>query len=92
MDTYKYKRMLGTLNKWPHLLNKEERKIQILLFIPVSLIMVIIYSSCLYLALGLSFIINFASFCIVVVGIVLVLYFWDYLDKKYGLRPIRSSF
>lgn len=92
MDTYKYKRMLRILFKMPYELSDVERKTQILLFIPVGLIIVIIYSSCLYLALGLSFIINFASLCIVVLGIALVFYYWNYLDKKYSLRSIGSPY
>lgn len=79
--------------KMPYELNDAERKTQALLLIPFGLISCFIVS---YLFVGilmeLNFIPFFMAFSLIVIGVVSVLYFWDKLDKKYGMRPVRSPF
>jgi hypothetical protein len=79
--------------KMPYELNDAERKTQALLLVPFGLISCFIVS---YLFVGIlmefNFIPFFMAFSLIVIGVVSVLYFWDKLDKKYGMRPVRSPF
>ncbi len=89
----KYSRMLSNFFKMPYELGEEERKTQIKLLIPFGLIFYFVFSYCLFgLFIGLNFIPFFVSFNIILVGVVLILCFWDKLDKKYGFRPKRSPY
>ena len=89
----KYSRMLSNFFKMPYELGEEERKTQIKLLIPFGLIFYFVFSYCLFgLFIGLNFIPFFVSLNIILVGVVLILCFWDKLDKKYGFRPKRSPY
>lgn len=85
----KFKRMRGLLFSMPYELTEDERKIQILLFIPVGLVICVI-SSWIIGALFGGLILFFLAFCLLIPGIVLIIYFWDKLDKRYGMRQVRS--
>jgi len=87
---YKYKRMLKILFRMPYELSEAERKTQIMLFIPLGLIICFIFSGVLGILIGSDFILFFPAFCLLIPGIVLVVYFWDKLDKKYGMREVSS--
>lgn len=86
----KYKSMLKILYRMPYELSEAERKTQIVLFIPLGLIICFIFSGVLGILMGSDFILFFPAFCLLIPGIVLVIYFWDKLDKKYGMRQVRS--
>lgn len=79
--------------KMPYELNEAERKTQALLLIPFGLISCLIVSYIFVeILMGFNFIPFFAVLCLIVLGVTLVLYFWDNLDEKYGMRPVRSPF
>lgn len=82
---YKHKRMLSLLFRMPWGFTEDERKIQILLFIPFGLVVSAI-SSCVIGAFAGGIILFFLAFSLFIPGIGLVFYFWDKLDEKYGLE------
>lgn len=79
--------------KFPHQLNKGERKAQILLLIGVGFIWCFVVSYIFVgVLIGSNFIPFLMSLYIVIAGIIIVLYYWDKLNSKYGMRPVRSPF
>ena len=79
--------------KMPYELNESERKTQALLLIPFGLIFGFIFSYVWFgIIMGTNFIPLFLAVCLITAGVVSVLYYWDKLDKKYGMKPINSSF
>ncbi|NYB52637.1 MAG: hypothetical protein HVN35_08785 [Methanobacteriaceae archaeon] len=79
--------------KLPYELNETERKTQALLLIPFGLISCFIVSYLFVgILMGFNFIPFFAAMCLIVPGVIMVLYCWDKFDKKYGMRPVRSPF
>ncbi|OPX61235.1 MAG: hypothetical protein A4E25_00014 [Methanobacterium sp. PtaB.Bin024] len=79
--------------KLPYELSEAERKTQILLLIPFGLITSIILSYIWFgLLIGLNFIPFFIAFCLILLGVIFILYFWDNLDHSYGLKPFNSPF
>lgn len=79
--------------KLPYELNEAERKTQALLLIPFGLISCFIVSYLFVgILMGFNFIPFFAAMCLIVLGVIMVLYCWDKFDKKYGMRPVRSPF
>lgn len=75
----------------PYEINESERKTQILLFIPFGLIISFIFSYIIGVLIGGNFILFFPIFYLMIIGIAVVFYFWDRLDEKYGITPVRSS-
>lgn len=79
--------------KFPHQLNKDERKAQIFFLIGAGLIWCLVLSYIFVgILIGYNFIPFLMSLYVVIVGIIVVLYYWDKLDKNYGMRPVRSPF
>lgn len=79
--------------KMPYELNEAERKTQALLLIPFGLITSFILSYIWFgLLIGLNFIPFFIAFCLIILGVIFVLYFWSNLDNSYGMKPFNSPF
>jgi len=74
-------------------LSSEEKK---LLAMPVLMYIIPIFFLFTYflfnVLMKLNFIPFFLAFCFLVVGGIALLYFWDLLDERYGLKPVRSPF
>lgn len=81
------------LFKLPWQLNEKERQTQILLLIPIGLFSNLIISYVFIgILIGSNFIPFFIALSLGIIGIITVLCYWDKLQEKYGMRPIRSQF
>ena len=81
------------INKWPDELNEEERKIQILVLIPFLMVFIFFLTYIWFeMFIGINFIPFFLVFFFIILNITLILYFWDNLNKKYGMRPTKSPY
>jgi len=86
------RKILKVINAFPSDLTKEERKIQILalwMLIPFYFILSYVWFGIL---MKLNFILIFLAFCTISLGMTVMVYYWDELDEKYGLKPIKSPF
>ena len=79
--------------KMPYELNSKERKTQIFFLIPFGLIFNFVLTYIWFgLLMGFNFLPFFFIFCFIIMGVILLLYYWDKLDEKYGMMPVNSPF
>lgn len=85
--------ILRIINKMPYELSDDERKTQIFFLIPFGLIFNFVLTYIWFgLLMGFNFLPFFFIFCFIIIGVILILYYWDKLDEKYRMRPINSPF
>ena len=88
----KLKNFFSIANTFPSELNKKERKTQILALWVLIVPFLFVFYICFDILMNSDFVSFIWVSCLLLVGMTVMIYYWDELDEKYGLNPINSPF